>query len=420
MLNDSIEPEINLPVETKSPLKEFINIQAIYADSLESYKDYFDDDLSLAQNVQNIIKQSVLVPNPNTQYPLMTGYALLPTHLSLVLPIAFCFGSEGSGKSTYSILVSRIRGINHIFSPGDTFASARNLIQSMRFYDESCDYEKPNSAMVWDNLNIDLLKGNDKLYNVILSGYNRSSATVRIATPGGGNIEFDVFCPKVFSSVEPIHQDSTLRELARRLIIFYHLPLNRISLKDKQSLEFDVDDLIDIDSLDFSGLGNDFVRFWELKENIDYFISLRKSLGKVRNKLVKIPSGFDRAKRSMVIDLICTMTVTGLVDTPQSAMDLIASHFEWIDEVSCATSVIKKMLDTWCNERLSKQNQTNELLVQNGYEPTEVLSIPSKDIKAIVESWHKDGSIDILPTMKNIRPVMESLGFKYQGSNFSK
>lgn len=417
MLNPEL-PQPELPQETEAQ-RPYVNVKALYDACLDSYTEYWNDELSLAQNVLNIIKQSVLVPNGEVQYPIMAAYTLLPTNLSAVLPIAFSYGCRGSGKTTASILATKIRGVHHIFSPGDTFASSRNLITKMRFFDEAREHDKPGCIMAWDNLNEDILSNSPQLYNVILAGYNRQSATVRIADKGGENIEFDVFCPKWFSSVSPLHQVARFNELARRIILFVHKPLDQFSEHELSQLQYTPDDLIDVDSVSWSGLGSEFQEFWLDEPNIMDYIRIRSSLTRKSSRKIKLPQGFDPAKRSMSIDMITTMVVTGLCEKPQDAIELLHAHYSWCDEVSSSSSVIADKIKAYIAETLASLIRENDALVKAGFEPNP-LEISTASIHSQMSAWYRQGQIDVLPTVKNYRPALEMIGWVYTGDSFIK
>lgn len=418
MLNNDISPQPKKSDDIPKN-KHYINIQAIYKESLDSYSEFWDENLSLASNIQFLLENTVLVPNGKVQYPIMAAYTMLPTNLCAVLPIAFSYGCRGSGKTTASILAAKIRGVEHIFSPGDTFASSRNLINSMRYYDEDNEYEKPGCIMVWDNLSEEIISASPQLYNVLLAGYNRTSATVRIASKSGENIEFNVFCPKWFSSVSPLHQVSRFNELGRRILLFVHKPLEQFSAIEQSELGITPDELIDIDSVSWDGLGRRFADFWELEANIKEYINVRKSLTRRNSRLIKLPPGFDPAKRSMCIDLIATMLTTEMIDDAQTGIEMLHKHFQWCDEISASSSVILGKIREYINEVLGRQLEANIKLMDAGLEP-EPLEIKTTAIHSQMYAWYKDGTIDILPTVKNYRPAFEMLGYVYTGDSFVK
>ena len=188
----------------------------------------------LSWNLLSILEQTILLPHDF--YDIITAYFLLPSALCRVVPYLFLHGQSGSGKSTVAKIASYLHGIA-INSSSDTFAGIRNSLDARR---KGCvelphptvpgqTYKKEverNTCMVWDDINAQTFTSQPNLYNMLKFGTDRSTSKIILSSSDvGTNLEFDCFCPKIFSSITPLHLDDRFRELKRRLIV---IPCSRV------------------------------------------------------------------------------------------------------------------------------------------------------------------------------------------------
>ncbi len=181
---------------------------------IDSWEVLYERDLSLAQNLLNFLKRSVVLPHDF--YDLIVAYLLIPSALSQVVPYVFLFGQSGTGKSTLGKLASYWYGVN-INSSNDTFASIRNSLNEQKYQEifiPTDDEHLPpvvkhtevNTAMIWDDIDPSVFSNNSNIYRLFKFGYDRATDKITISSENRGeNLEFHCFCPKIFSSISPFH-----------------------------------------------------------------------------------------------------------------------------------------------------------------------------------------------------------------------
>ncbi len=98
---------------------QYLDPKVIYEQTLDSWEEVWDGSKSLFWNTKNLLEQMVWLPNPQIANTLVTLYILAPSKWSRILPILFCYGEQGSGKSTTSILANIIHGYSQTFSSAD-------------------------------------------------------------------------------------------------------------------------------------------------------------------------------------------------------------------------------------------------------------------------------------------------------------
>jgi hypothetical protein len=111
-----------------------------------------------------------------------------------------------------------------------------------RWLDEECEFEKDGATLLFDNVYCSTFTQNPQLLALILSGYDKSSDKLMIASAMGENIIFRTFSSKIISSVEPLWLDAKLKELSRRLLIIRHQRTEELG-------EIDLEGKIDLDSI---------------------------------------------------------------------------------------------------------------------------------------------------------------------------
>ncbi|HEY9658535.1 MAG TPA: hypothetical protein V6C65_08805, partial [Allocoleopsis sp.] len=193
----------------------YLDPKTIYADELDHWERYWNKELSLYENILNLCSQCVALPRQDLQLPIAVIYMLIPSKWAKVLPILFSWGDRGTGKTTFASLASNLHGQHQLFSSADTFASLRNALDQMRWMDEYKEFEKEGAILCWDNVSRETFLRDEKIYQMMLFGYNRTSERILLAQPDGTNREYRVFCPKIISSVQPLHTYFEFEELRR-------------------------------------------------------------------------------------------------------------------------------------------------------------------------------------------------------------
>ncbi|NJN13115.1 MAG: hypothetical protein HC815_36420 [Richelia sp. RM1_1_1] len=392
----------------------YINPKDIYALHIDSWRDYWNDELGLFENTHYLLENSIWLPNKTILSTIAATYTLIPTKMSFVVPVLFCWGDKGSGKSTLSLLANSIRGFNQLFSPSDTFASLRNALDGMRWIDSySKEMEKEGAILAWDNINEETLKREPKIYQLLLYGYNRRTDRVSIANNDGTNKEYNVFCPKIISSVEPLHLKHEFNELHRRLLIIPHKPFEKFSKQDLiayQDLDINIDKL-DLDSISWDGVHENFYKFWNDLGNCTTYATWRNQLTKKTKKSFKIPKVISSARWTICIDLICTGLTLGVWDTPQDAVNFIAEYWNYMDGYLETGSATQGHLQDFIQDEVGFQLKQNEILENKGLEPIEIIVQASK-LKERLIFLQQTGSLEITPRTKDINNLMWELGWK--------
>jgi len=399
---------------TESTNQGYINPQDFYNQEMESWSNLWDDGKSLYQNTFDILSSIVWLPQPEIFTKLATIYILTSVRWSKVLPILLCYGEQGSGKSTIGFFANKVRGQNQIFSPSDTFAAIRNELTRMRWVDpDTRGIELEGAILIWDNIYASTITENDNLKQLLLCGYNRQSSTMRIATLKGENISFDVFCPKIVSSVEPVYLDNQLLELKRRLLIIPHKPYEKFSNAEKRYYSDKLfSDRLDLESISWDGIYTKYDDFWSDSINQPAYASIRNSLTKRGKKNFTLPENITSARWTIIVDLIATGVLMGAWSDNQDAIDFFEEYFRLVDESYFSDkSALKDHLDFFIEKQVGEEIKQNERIKEIGGVPF-TISINTKALQIHLDNLFKDGAIEIRPTPDVRDRVMRELGWK--------
>jgi curved DNA-binding protein CbpA len=264
---------------------EFIDFSSEREESGIDYHTLINHSDSIPEQFEDLLKQIILLPNPDIQIPVLVSYAFTPSALANNLPIGVCYGSSGSGKSETLKLIAALRN-SAINTAASTFASIRNSIENSRWYDSDKTFEK-NFLLIWDDINENVFLSDDKLFSLFKSGINRK-ATITIADKMGVNMEFKPFSPKLCSTVTPFWDNPKLVELKRRVLpfLFKQIP---VSLGDNNDPEYDTEfNLLTVEEVNFNGLNGDYERFWRVKENRTQFNKAKGLLSKIKTHSIPL------------------------------------------------------------------------------------------------------------------------------------
>jgi len=394
----------------------YLDPKIIYAEELQSWRELWDRDLSLYANVLNLCQQSIALPKQKLQLPIAVVYMLIPSKWAKVLPILFCCGDRGTGKTTIAIIASKLHGQSQLFSAADTFASIRNALDSMRWIDpESKDYEKDGVILCWDNIHKETLLRDPKIYQMFLFGYNRNSERILIAGSDGTNREYRVFCPKIISSVQPLHAYYEFEELKRRLLIICHKQYEKLSEQDKAELPLDFNistARIDLDAVDWTGIEHEFFSFWNNEAICKQYARYRTSITRKGKKDWHLPSVITGEKWTICIDLIATGLSVGAWQTIQEAIDHLAEYFEWIDSISdlFKTNTFY-LIQEWLDEKFRIAKENKKVMVKNRI-PTPSLSFQTRELKDFLNFKQTEGCVDI---NLNKKDEVRELGWRMAG-----
>lgn len=396
-------------------MDDYIDPKEIYAHQMDSWVDYWDDNCSMYENTKELLQSSIWLPQRELMSTIAATYTLIPTKMSFIVPVLFCWGDKGSGKSTLSLIANSIRGFNQLFSPSDTFASLRNALDKMRWIDPiTKEFEREGALLAWDNINEETLKRDPKIYQLLLYGYNRRTDRVSIASGNGENKEYSVYCPKIISSVEPLHTKTEFSELQRRLLIIPHKPFEKFNRKELEEYEeLDImTDRLEIESIHWEGIHENFYNFWNNLNNCTTYATWRRQLTKKKNKGFKVPRIFSSSRWTICIDLIATGLTVGTWQSPQEAIDFLFEYWKYMDDKFLDTlSATLGHLKEFVEDEVGVKLKQNELLEEKGLETIEVIISPSS-LKERLNYLQATGSLDISPKTKDINSLMWEVGWR--------
>ena len=379
-----------------------------------TWRELYDFDELLSHNLLNLLRRSVYLPHDF--YDIIAAYCLLPSALCKNIPYLFLTGRSGSGKSTIGKLASYLHGVK-INSSSDTFAGIRNeLDKNRKGIVDRVDPDEPektyrvaaerNTCMVWDDVDPNVFISSPDLYRMFKFGSNKASSTIILSSKDiGENLEFSTFCPKIFSSISPIHLDDRFKELKRRLIVIPFKLFEELTDERKAELGVTSDNwqakLIDLDAYDWKGFSDEFQSFWDL-DTARSFITARKTLGKTAK-------GFTSLQRSISLDLLASGIASGVWQDEVTAMVRLKNYWEWFDYEGQSSSNVGILL----KEYIAAEQQ-------NAKQAGVPLRLHVNAIKNLIDGWVETGCLLELPRTFEIKTAMFDLGFKLNRGVWSK
>jgi hypothetical protein len=403
----------------------YIDPKLIYAETQDSWKEYWDEEVSPYENLSNIVSQSVILPRHHIQLPIATTYLFIPSKWAKVLPVLFSYGQKGSGKSTFATIGCKLHGQESTFSPKDTFAAIRNELNRQRWIDpEEKTMELDGAILCWDNIHAETLERDIGIYQLLLFGYSRASERIMIAGKEGVNRYYQVFCPKVISSIEPLHTFPQFEELWRRFLIIEHKPWEKFTTADKDGLSDDFDinqDRLDLDSIDWTEFSSVFHQIWNDHGNCYQYAKYRNALTHKGKKAIKIPKIITGARWTISIDLICTGLVVGTWSKPQEAVDHMASYWEWYDKhIEHNQSATVQHLQDFIEQEAGSQLNAIALAEKAGLPAPFEPIINASKLKQFLVVKQELGELDITPRTKDINMLMGQLGWKLSRKGWTR
>lgn len=381
---------------------------------IDTWRDIYSESLSLPDNLLYILKRTIFLPHDF--YRIIAAYFLLPSALCRVVPYLFLYGQSGSGKSTVAKIASYLHGVN-INSSSDTFAGIRNSLNERRNANIEIPSDDPkfpsvwksverNTSMVWDDIDSSVFANNPDLYRLFKFGYDRSTDKIIVSSKEvGENLEFRCFCPKVFSSISPLHLDDRFRELKRRLIV---IPCKRIeelpeSRQDELGITTDnwQSKLLDIGAYDWKGFNKVFDEFWDI-EMASVFYTTRKAL----STSVK---GLSSQERAISLDLLTTGIACGIWDSDSEAVACLKAYWNWFKEETEKNAGLGELLKQFIRQQ--ERNATN------GNKPLEIYT---PQVRSQIDVWVAQGWLLEKPKPREIKDLMLDLGMRLQQGKWIK
>lgn len=380
----------------------------------DTWRELYDDNLLLPENFLSLLRRTVYLPCDF--YDIVAAYALLPSALCKNIPYLFLCGTSGSGKSTIAKLISHLHGVK-INSSSDSYAGIRNdLDKRRRTIVERVDPEDPtktyriygeaNTCMVWDDVDASVFINSPDIYRLFKFGSNRASAIITISSKEvGENLEFNTFCPKVFSSISPLHLDDRFKELRRRLIVIPCKKLEDISELRKAELGI-VDnqlrgDYIDIDAYDWKGFSSVYKDFWDL--------NLAKSFIDNRKVLVQSLRGLSSTQRAVSLDLLAGGIAAGIWSDENIGIHRIKEYWKWFKEETEKNTGLIVLLRDYVKQ-LERNSKTADI----------PLSLPNSQLRNQVNNWVATDWLLENPRASELKAAMFDLGMRLHKGIWSK
>lgn len=387
------------------PQTGYVDFAKYRTASLESYKTLWDYDLNFAENTRNILEQLVILPQKSLQLPVLLSTLLAPTPMCNVLPIIFCVGEAGSGKSTIGIFFSLVYGCS-VINASSSPASIRNLCQQLRF--GTGEDEKPY-LLIWDDIKSSVFLDQPVIYSIFRSGYERKSDLVTIAGQDGVNMEYRVFGGRLTSSIEPIFNHWKLSELQRRTfpVIFKRFK----DFSQEERLEagidddlFDVEDKLDLNDYDWDGLHTEYLNFWRDEERLLLMSATRTKLSKTKRLKDKLKGCYILSR-----DPIGCGVAMGLFSLDEG-VEIFSTYYEKI-----ARKQFKSLssLESVLSEFITERTKMDDVLGKQS------LLTPS-EVKTRINSAQREGELDEFATPQAIAAAMTRLGWSRQHLNTSE
>jgi energy-coupling factor transporter ATP-binding protein EcfA2 len=361
-----------------------------------------------------ILQQAVFLPHDF--YDIIAAYFLLPSALCNIVPYLFLHGASGSGKSTLAKVAKHLHGIA-FNSSSDTFAGIRNSLDQRRStWVEVPDLQNPgktwakkvekNTCMVWDDVDASVFVNSPDLYRLFKFGYDRTTDKITVSSKEvGENIVFRCFCPKIFSTISPLHLDDRFRELKRRLIV---IPCKRVEELSPERLAeqgITADDwyskLINIDAYDWSGFSDEFQRYWDL-EKAQTFVDARR-------KLVTSYTGLSSQQLAISIDLLATGIASGVWESQGHAVSRLKTYWQWFKSETETSGSLGQVLSTYLKGEVKNATANDK--------PPE---IPASLLSHQVKTWTAMGWILEAPKGKEIANLMYDQGWRFKHGKWSK
>lgn len=313
-------------------MDNYISPDDIFAEGFQSWQEFWNGDTPY-QKTSSLLNHCIALPRKDLQWRIVISYLWTNPKFSKVLPLLFCWGREGTGKSTLGAIASALRDVP-IINQSSTMVSIRNLIQSMKFMDDEGEFERDGSCLILDNCYSSTFAKNVDMLSLFLI-YKRNSDTMQISgMERGTNQVFRCFSNRIISSVEPLHLSPELKELKRRTYVVKHARLEDLSNDDIS--EFNSDSPIDVNTCNWEGFNDEYLKFWNDRIQVEFYAKILKSLRKSN----KIHSHIWEVSRELIATGICI----GAWESAKDAVNNITDYWEWIEESGNSDSLLRQII----------------------------------------------------------------------------
>jgi hypothetical protein len=332
----------------------------------------------------------------STVYRVLAAYITVPSAICSSLPILFCHGRSGTGKSQLGKLVAKLWNVR-ILSPADTFASIRNeletskqgMVEIPREGSDLTDIKRVerHCFMVWDDIDPSILTVKPDIFRLLKVGCDRSTSIMSVSsTEAGKNLEFNCFAPKMFSSVSPLFNLKEFQELNRRMLI---VPHKQTSFQSEHLEDYDLKEL-----------GKEIRKFWDYEAAKNLYLEKRKYRQRVKSS-TRIPA----SSIFLLGDLIAAGVASGVwssVDIAIKDMELFFQNQKEYAEKD--VDAFQVLIEEYCREKEREgcTSVNNTLLTQKR------------------DFWLKEGYLTERPARGELATIMRGLGYFLDKINWIK
>ena len=382
---------------------------------MSGYLDDYSEALGVPKNCEPLelldsaIDKTIIIPDKSIQKPIMMACAIIPSVNASILPLCINYGKSGTGKSTFGKLVHGLWGLDERFLlAGKTTPTAiRNMIMAQKYGSDWYDFqddlpEESNAVLIWDDIDYNILK-DPLIQSILKSGYSRKTANLSVANVGGSNNYFNFFSLKFTSSIHPIWTIDELRELKRRTLVFKYQPYETLTSEDRAE-NIGIDDLIDIDYIDFEGYTGFRKLYLDLAE-MDEYKTLSRSL-RQRLRYAQFPKWYGK----LCFDVISIGTILGAFTDLKDAINKFEQFYEVQERVLKEKTELQIWFDRYIAEQIEIQSQLKQVAILG--HPIEIpRSRLVKDLEKAIKAK------ELPPEKLDLRAVMKEYGFDLVSEN---
>jgi hypothetical protein len=253
--------------------------------------------------------------------------------------------------------------------------------------------------MVWDDVDSSVFANSPDLYRLFKFGSNRATDKIILSSKEiGENLEFHCFCPKIFSSISPLHLDDRFRELRRRLIV---IPCRRVEeLADERKSELNIEDgswqsnLLDLDTWDWKGFNTVFDDFWD--------IDLASAFVTIRRVLSQTAKGLSSQQRSISLDLLACGITSGVWTDEEVALDRIKTYWKWYKAETEKNTGLGSLLKQYISQETKNAKNGNR-----------DLAIYTSQLRSQIQLWVDQGWLYEKPKPTAVKEMMLDAGLRH-------
>lgn len=288
-----------------------------------------------------IINTCFRLPKPRYQIPRLLSFLSCYSLAMGNYPIASFVGKAGSGKSAMGSFYCDLYGGKYPFNPSGsdiTQAAMKRKITATKYEYPDSKLGPRGSMLYFDDLSPSLL--NDLILTLLKRGITKGS-TIEIADKEGiGVISFAIDCPKAFSSIHKIWEYPQYQELKRRILVFNFDHIENLSSEDLSY--YDDYEFLPTDSIDFSGLSEDFKKFWHDEDILEKYKSYKRSLSRVKHDIPK-------QLFTLSLDVMATGLLCEYYSTTKECLDDFKEY--WSNHYEKSDNEIINLLKVYCGDK---------------------------------------------------------------------